>query len=123
MGIGPHLSSSALSCREAPSSPVYVPPNVRPLGNPDPYNWRALNHEVVNGYLIVMAHYPDCNNYEGVKVMVFEKGVTLDDLKAQAGLDPHFADYSDLHHPIARFEPTKRGWDYAWKFALVARED
>jgi hypothetical protein len=51
-------------------------------------------------------------NYEGRKVLLFE-GVSLEELKAQRKIDPHFFPSGPLKSPIARFEPTERGWTMA----------
>jgi hypothetical protein len=77
--------------------------------NPDPYNW-ILEHSLQNGdFLLVHIRYPDCTNYEGRKMMLY-RGCTIDDLKAQKTIDPHFSSNKKYHSPIARFEPTNEGW-------------
>ena len=42
--------------------------------------------------------------------------VTKEELIKQGkdvGIDPHFSDNKKYHSPIARFEPTDRGWEMA----------
>ena len=45
--------------------------------NPDPYNW-IINDTFINGswdkniYLLIDITYPDCTNYEGRKIMLYE---------------------------------------------------
>ena len=41
--------------------------------------------------------------------MLYE-GVSLAVLKKQKQVDPHFSDNDKYHSPIARFEPTWKGW-------------
>lgn len=89
--------------------------NQNPLPNPDPANYKLLAHEQVGEHVIVKIKYPDCTNYEGVKILVYEN-FTLFKLLQQGQIDPHFSDNSFLHSPIARFEPTERGWRWAVRF-------
>lgn len=81
-----------------------------PLPNPNPENWEILSAEQISDYLIVKIKYPDCNNYEGEKILVYH-GVTLKQLKSQKCLDPHFSDRKDGIYPIARFSPTSTRGD------------
>ncbi len=85
-------------------------------GNPDPARYVVEQAKDVNNHLVVRIRYPDCTNYEGRKVMVFEN-LTLNALKRQKLVDPHFCKNSDYAHPVARFEPTERGWMWALAFA------
>jgi hypothetical protein len=74
--------------------------------NPKPDNFKILNEQYLNGYLILIVEYPDCKNYEGKKLLVY-KGFTtgIELLKHNDGkLDPHFS--KDKGSPIARFKPT-----------------
>lgn len=77
--------------------------------NPDPKNFKILAIEQKNGYILLEVKYPDCNNYEGKKILLY-KHVTLAELILQGSLDPHFAQFENYHSPIARFEPTHQGW-------------
>ena len=43
------------------------------------------------------------------KIMVYE--CELGDLLRQKSIDPHFSDNKNFYSPIARFEPTIRGWE------------
>lgn len=49
------------------------------------------------------------------KRLVFEN-CTLEDLMEQKLIDPHFSENKNFHSPIARFEPTEKGWENAVKF-------
>jgi hypothetical protein len=87
------------------------------FGNPDPRRYGVLSHTTVNGYLILELHYPNCTNYEGRKVLLFDRGVTMVRLKRQNAIDPHFSNSAEYNHPIARFEPTARGHAMAVRLA------
>lgn len=84
--------------------------------NPNPRNYKVLNQQVVNGFLILIINYPDSKNYEGNKVLVFDKNVKYLDLIKQVAIDPHFSNNEKYHSPIARFEPTDRGINMAVSF-------
>lgn len=88
---------------------------VIPQGNPNPLNYEIIKtFERVTGrrtnYLLVDIKYPDCTNYEGRKILLYEN-VSLCQLKLQKQIDPHFCESVDYFSPIARFEPTKEGWE------------
>ena len=68
--------------------------------------------------LIVEIQYPDCINYEGKKILVFEN-VEYSDLMKQGSIDPHFSDNKKFKSPIARFSPTERGWQMAEVFCAT----
>jgi len=61
----------------------------------------VLDTAKVGQCTIVKVKYRNATNFEGVKILVY-----LGDLPAK--LDPHFCD--NHKSPIARFEPTERGW-------------
>ena len=93
------------------SSPVKVQE-----GNPNPENWKILKAKEYGKYLILMLQYPDCTNYEGKKILVFEN-ISLVNLVNQKMIDPHFFPENPRYKsPIARFEPTDRGWGFAESF-------
>lgn len=85
------------------------------LPNPDPHNFVIRGIEVVKGFPIIYVNYPDCTNYEGNKILVYDRGFPINDLIKSKRLDPHF--YTEQDSPIARFEPTQRGWEMAISFA------
>jgi hypothetical protein len=65
--------------------------------------------------LVVEVRYPDCSNFEGLKVLVYD-GVETAAMEIASGkCDPHFAESGVS--PIARFRPTAEGWDMAVRFA------
>lgn len=103
----------------SPNSPASASPPTQPRvadKNPDPNNWKILKAAEHGKYLVIMMSYPNCTNYEGKKILVFE-GTTMIDLVNQKLIDPHFFPKNDKYKsPIARFEPTDRGWIMAEKF-------
>lgn len=118
MGIGPFSRSSFCiqdRCRSNPSSSRVIVQDPR---NPDPQRFRIVRIEQVGKFVIVKIQYPNCTNYEGNKVLVFE-GVSIRTLKTLTAIDPHFCDSPRHLSPVARFEPTERGWSYARSLALA----
>lgn len=71
---------------------------------PDPYKYEIEQIEYVNGNTIIQANYGG-NTFGGSKLMVLE-GVH----EQRDSLDPHFI---EDHPVIARFQPTKWGWELA----------
>jgi len=88
------------------------------LPNPDPSRFLVLRTEECGRFLVALVEYPNCTNYEGKKIMVFQD---TDEavLRTAKRLDPHFCDGDHLS-PLARFEPTERGWRLAVAFAKLA---
>jgi len=80
-----------------------------PNFNPNPENYEIIWSQVFYSYLILIIKYPDCINYEGKKILVFDKNITLEQLEKQGKIDPHFSNNKNFISPIARFEPTQRG--------------
>jgi hypothetical protein len=94
-----------------------------PTGNPNPAHYEIIASEQIGKFTIVVVHYPDCTNYEGRKILVFEN-TTLARIQAQGSIDPHFSENTKYASPIARFEPTKRGVLMAKKLcALLEAEN
>lgn len=87
--------------------------------NPDPTNFNILDVKIVNRFAIVLVEYPNCTNFEGKKVLVFED-VSESEIRDMKSIDPHFC---DLGHKsvVARFEPTEQGIRYANLFCNAAR--
>jgi hypothetical protein len=103
-----------------PATAVQVNPTIKLVvpGNPDPANYRIIDTLTVGNILIAEIQYPDCKNYEGRKILVFE-GVSAQALRGQKLIDPHFSKNSQYISPIARFEPTTKGWAMATSFAKM----
>jgi len=87
------------------------------LPNPNPNNFNITCARDIGRFIIAMVTYPDCTNFEGKKILVYEN-MSQAQLFQAARLDPHFCDNSSCISPIARFEPTKRGWEMAITFVL-----
>lgn len=81
-------------------------------GNPDPRNYKIVDFYEINRHVVVKVHYPDCTNYEGIKVLLYEK-TTIEELRQQKYLDPHFTVDPRFKSPFARFAPTEVGWNSA----------
>ena len=92
------------------------------LPNPNPSNFKIVKHEYVNGYLLLLINYPDCKNYEGDKILFFDRGVTIENLKKQGKIDPHFSKSKKYISPISRFQPTHEGWQDAVSLAKIKGE-
>ena len=113
-------SSSRSNCTcgycRMPTTPVVVNNYIEApkLPNPDPTRWSILDSMQFGNYCVLKIHYPDCTNYEGVKILVFRS--TLAAIKAQKAIDPHFGETKMLY-PIARFQPTSEGWEDAVEYA------
>lgn len=90
-----------------------------PPGNPDPGNFRILTHYVLGRNLAVEILYPDCDNYEGRKILVFIDVPNVRKILKEKRIDPHFCRNDGRYHPFARFEPTEAGWAAARE--LVSR--
>jgi hypothetical protein len=137
MGIGRKHSSSTFENRGGPSHSRYREVSSGPsrssynglrrhsqssdypdpkLPNPDPNNYKVEEVKTVGRFLIVRIKYPDCTNYEGMKILVYED-VSLEDLINQKLIDPHFCNNKKYKSPVARFVPTPRGQKMAIVFA------
>ena len=112
MGIGPGYRSSC-SCT---STVVY---KERP-GNPNPTNFKIEKLGEVGDWVYTEVRYPDCTNFEGLKVLVFYK-VPAEDIMRAKEIDPHFCDNTHIK-PIARFEPTEFGKMLAWQMVKSGGE-
>ena len=44
--------------------------------NPDPKNYAISKTKQIEQFLVVMINYPNCTNYEGNKILVYE-GINL----------------------------------------------
>ncbi len=74
--------------------------------NPNPKKFEILELHANKHFTIAKIRYPDCTNYEGIKILVY-KGHIAKQLVKAAEIDPHFC---EKHlSPIARFAPTAEG--------------
>lgn len=90
---------------------VRIKEKAKTLSNPNPKNFKIIKVMDIGNYIAVEINYPDCINYEGNKIMVYQN-ITKNEIRKIKFLDPHFCDGNHLS-PIARFEPTKFGWECA----------
>ena len=75
------------------------------LQDPDPAKFKILWLEQRGPYVFATIEYPNCVNYDGLKMLVFK--TTKDELQKRILIDPHF-DESDPTL-IARVRPTNEG--------------
>lgn len=99
--------------------------------NPDPRNYDVINLMRMGEFVVVRVRYPDCTNYEGVKVLVFdirhfdylEKcAATKKVLRYTRPLDPHFCGSARHPTPVARFKPDREGMKMALAFCRSYRK-
>lgn len=84
-------------------------------GNPNPRRFQITRIETIGRFVIMKVNYPDCTNYEGDKILVYENA-SVSSLTSQNSIDPHFFECTEKPSPIARFKPTMLGWAYAVNF-------
>jgi hypothetical protein len=77
---------------------------------PNYKNCTVKNHVTMGKYHIYDIVYHECGSYAGRKIAVYE-------CKLPDNPDPHFVE--DQPSPIARFEPTDKGWDLALQFVVM----
>jgi len=109
--MGLHIGMSSCSCTPPTPTPQQV--------QPDPRRFTIQRASVEGRFLVAEVVYPDAKNYEGRKILVYE-GLTAKALGKASVLDPHFCEHSTHPSPIARFEPTPKGWRYALAFCRGA---
>jgi hypothetical protein len=115
MGLGFGMSRDRYESSSSPTIIERIVEKLVPMPNPNPKNWEVVRYREMKGYLILEMRYPDCTNFEGKKIMVYEN-LRMAELKAQKLIDPHFSTNKKFKSPIARFEPTARGWNMAELF-------
>ncbi len=81
----------------------------------DPNHFNITRVRQVGKFVIAEIKYPNCTNYEGKKILVY-KDADQEEIFRERRLDPHFCKNSSCRSPIARFEPTARGWEMAIYF-------
>lgn len=81
------------------------------LGEPQPRKFKIHTYKQLSNAVAMMIEYPGCMNYGGMKILVYDNYEKLNKLINRKMLDPHFLENS--YSPIARFEPTDRGWELA----------
>ncbi len=101
----------AAPSRASASPPV--PPAPEPA-NPDPDNYTIEDVETIGVHTILVVRYHGCVNYEGVKILVYDRSPA--ELLKQKTLDPHFFEAKDVASPVARFVPSGKGREMARLF-------
>lgn len=81
--------------------------------NPNPFEFRVLIVMSIGTNIVAEIEYPNCINFEGKKILVFEN-MSMVEFSNQVAIDPHFSSGSKL---IARFVPTEYGWARALECA------
>ncbi len=51
--------------------------------NPNPLNYKIINYSHEGRFLVVLIEYPDCTNYEGKKILVYEGIYNIETLLSQ----------------------------------------
>jgi len=110
-------SHSRCKCASVRTERAYVEQG---SGNPNPDHFEIKKIKQINRFVVMLVQFPDCFNYEGNKILVFE-GIPINKLQILRSLDPHFCDSTTHPSPVARFEPTERGWSYALSFCKHTR--
>lgn len=82
------------------------------LGQPQPFNFTVKTLEKIGDAAVVIINYPGCTEYNGDKLLVYDNYQKfLNLILTKEPVDPHFLQGS--YSPVARFEPTHRGWRLA----------
>jgi len=76
--------------------------------NPNPINFRLIEVLQIGRNIVAEIEYPDCNNFEGIKICVY-RNLRKEDLLKIKVIDPHFSKDGISISPFARFEPTHEG--------------
>ena len=118
MGVRIFGSSCSCSTEETQVTRI-VEKVIEVLPNPDPKNFEVINTLEDGDFLLVKIKYPDCTNYEGMKILLYF-GVPLEKFRRLKKIDPHFC--LECISPVARFEPTNNGWDLALRLIGTFRE-
>ena len=87
-------------------------------GDPDPHRFTVLRTRAAGTALAAEVQYDGCTNYEGHKILVYGNMTNGAFLRLEQ-LDPHFCDNPRCVSPVARFEPTERGWALALAVAAM----
>lgn len=102
--FGSSSASRTSAKRSASGSGALLP------GDPNPERFEILRVQQL-GEFAAEIRWPDASNYEGRKLAVYR--ATAEELRAATRLDPHFQERRGALVPIARFEPTAKGWTLA----------
>ncbi len=81
------------------------------------YHFDIVKYRQFGRILVVQIIYPDCTNYEGNKILIFND-CHINIIQCRKGIDPHFVENSN-YELLARFQPTEKGWRMAVDFARI----
>jgi hypothetical protein len=113
MGLGLFKSNSGCSCLGGEAAPATG-------GKADARKFKILRTGSVGAWTFVEIKYEGVTNYEGRKVLLYEASV--DQVSKAKFLDPHFCESTKHLSPVARFEPTTRGWLAATTLAAALHQ-
>lgn len=74
--------------------------------NPDPKNFKILDSIFHEGYALLLVQYPNCTNYEGKKILLYDN-TTEQQVRSWRTIDPHFG--GKPGNLIARLRPDRDG--------------
>ena len=79
--------------------------------NPNPKKFEIVSEESSGDWLVLMVKYPNCTNFEGMKIMLFKGYKSSKELLKETGgeLDPHFSKAKTS--PIVRLRPSLEAWN------------
>lgn len=121
MGLTPIVSGCR---RDTPTSQTKIiirEIRQRVLPNPNKFRYRILGiNTFKNNWCIVRIKYLDCTNYKGVKVLVYDSIGKFNKLQKKGAIDPHFD--TESYSPVARFEPSPRGYSLAIEFTAAQKK-
>jgi len=84
--------------------------------NPDPINFEILETKQVGFNVVARIKYPDCTNFEGIKICVYQS-TNCNMIRSLKAIDPHFS--NSTLSPLARFKPNGVGWEAAIDLAMI----
>jgi hypothetical protein len=109
--MGLKLFSDGFDSRRGPDMADPSHEDYRPTTEttPNPNRYRFAVKYIMYGkrFDLVKVHYPDCNTFDGMKLLVVKKDSVSPKMKE---LDPHFFEDGFI---VARFVPTQKGTDLA----------
>lgn len=79
--------------------------------DPNPRIYKIIKYKEIGKGIVVLVNYPNCTNFEGNKIIVYEN-TTIDELNKLDQIDPHFTNRNGTK-PFARFVPNDKGWTKA----------
>lgn len=86
--------------------------------DPKPNLFNIQDEFYINGYLVLRVEYPNCTNFEGIKVMVYTGFKDSKELlnHNKGLLDPHFSEGKGS--PFMRLKPQSRAAEKALRLLL-----